>query len=102
VIVRTWSGRVPIYHADAFRRHLAATGVADYRAREGLVDVALWRRDEDGWAIFTLVSTWRDMDSVRAYAGDEPTRAVHYPGDDAFGLVADTFATHHEIVEGAP
>ena len=29
MIVRSWSGRVPVAHAGEFRRHLLATGIAD-------------------------------------------------------------------------
>jgi quinol monooxygenase YgiN len=98
VIVRTWSGKVPIDQADGFHRHLLATGVGDYRHRPGCADIALWRRDQDGWAVFTLVSTWRDLDSIRGYAGDDYERAVLYPDDDRYGLVPDLSALHHELL----
>lgn len=99
MIVRCWSGRVPQEHAEGFRDHIAATAAAEFRAQPGCIDVALWRRDEGDWAIFTFVSTWRDMDAIRAYAGPDPTRAVLYPGDEAFGLVPDPIVTHHELIE---
>jgi len=99
MIVRTWSGRVPQQHAEGFRSHVAATSVAEFRAQPACVDVALWRRIEREWVVFTFVSTWRDMDSIRAYAGPDPARAVHYPGDEAFGLVPDAMVTHHELIE---
>jgi len=102
VIVRYWSGRVPVVHASDFRRHLMATGVSDYQAQQGLIDVALWRRDSGGSAMFTLVSTWRDMESIHAFAGSDPTCAVLYPGDQAFQLIPDTFVTHHELIERLP
>ena len=39
MIVRTWNGRVPSEHSAGFHKHLLATGVADYRAQPGCVDV---------------------------------------------------------------
>lgn len=58
----------------------------------------LWRRDDGDEATFTLVSLWRDLEAIRAYAGDDCERAVLYDGDDAFGLVPDSIARHHDIV----
>ena len=98
MIVRTWSGRVPLDRAAAFERHLARTGIADYRTQPGCSDIALWRREADGWAVFTLVSTWRDLASIRAYAGSDPTAAILYPDDDRFALVPDRTVTHHELI----
>jgi hypothetical protein len=98
VIARSWGGRVPLAHADGFHRHLLATGVADYQRQPGCLDVQLWRRDADGWASFLLLSVWRDLDAIRAYAGDCPEVAVLYPEDDAFGLVPDRSVTHYTVV----
>ena len=99
MIVRCWSGRLPRDKADGFRDHLVATGVTDFRAQPGCIDAAIWRRDEGDWVIFTLVSTWRDMDSIVAHAGPDPNRAILYPGDAAFDLVPDTTVTHHQLIE---
>jgi len=102
MIVRTWSGRVPLAHAEGFHAHLSRTGVADYRRQAGCAEIRLWRRDEAGSALFTLVSTWIGMDAIRAYAGDRPEIAVLYPDDDRFELVPDRHVTHHELVASEP
>jgi hypothetical protein len=102
VIARSWSGKVPVDRADGFYRHLLATGIDDYRAQPGCVDINLWRRDADGWAIFTLTSLWHDLESVRAYAGDRPEQAVLYPDDEAYGLVPDLTVQHHAVLSTAP
>lgn len=98
MIARTWRGRVPVRHAAAFERHLRRTGLSDYRAHAGCLDVRLWRREADGWTHFMLTSVWDSMDSIRRYAGPEPERAVLYPGDDAFGLVPDTTVEHFDVL----
>ena len=102
MIVRTWGGRVPLEHAAGFRQHLLATGVADYRRQPGCVDVQLWRRDQDWWAHFLLVSRWRDSGAVRQYAGERPETAVLYPGDERYGLVPDTIVSHFEVLPEQP
>ena len=102
MMVRAWSGRVPLAHAEGFHAHLLATGVADYRWQAGCVEIRLWRRDEAGSALFTLVSTWSDMDAICAYAGDTPEIAVVYPDDDRFELLSDRYVTHYELIASEP
>ena len=98
MIARTWGGKVPIEHASGFHLHLLKTGVADYRRHPGCLDVTLWRRDMEGWAHFLLSSEWRDMDAIRAYAGDTPEVAVLYPEDEVFGLIPDATVTHYAVL----
>ena len=102
MIVRTWRGRVPLVHAEDFHAHLRMTGVADYRRQAECVEIRLWRRDEAGSALFTLVSTWTSMSAIRGYAGDSPDIAVLYPDDDRFELVPDRHVEHHDLVSIEP
>lgn len=99
MIARTWAGSVPSGQAEAFHRHLLATGVADYRRQPGCLEVRLWRHDAEGRARFLLLSTWASLEAIRAYTGDHPEAAVLYPGDERFGLVPDRSATHYRILE---
>jgi len=102
MIVRTWSGRVPALHRDGFYAHLLATGVADYRAQHGCVDVRLWCSDDGTTATFTLVSLWTDMAAIRTYAGDQPEVAVLYPNDERFALDPDRTVQHHRLLLADP
>jgi quinol monooxygenase YgiN len=102
MIVRTWSGRVPSEHGAGFHEHLLATGVADYRAQPGCVDVRLWCSDDGVTATFTLVSIWTDLSAIRAYAGDRPEIAVLYPEDGRFGLEPDRNVRHHTLLLADP
>ena len=102
MIVRIWTGRVPVANAEGFYGHLLATGVAGYRKHSGCCDVRLWRRDDAGVAEFTLVSLWTDMDAIRAYAGETPEIAVLYPEDEAFGLDPDRTVQHHQLLLADP
>jgi quinol monooxygenase YgiN len=102
MIVRTWTGRVPVANAEDFHAHLLATGVADYRKNSGCCDVRLWRRDDADVAVFSLVSLWIDMDAIRAYAGEALEIAVLYPEDEAFELDPDRTVQHHQLLLADP
>jgi hypothetical protein len=42
-------------------------------------------------------SLWDDMDAVRAFAGDDATRAVYYPEDDRFLVERGSIVEHYEV-----
>jgi hypothetical protein len=102
VIARTLSGKVPLTHAAGFYRHLLQTGVEEYRQHPDCSEVKLLRRDINGWAHFLLLSFWTSMETIRAFAGDQPEKAVLYPNDNAFGLIPDEIVTHYEVVPATP
>lgn len=100
MIVRMWSGSVPLKRADDFLRHLELTGLADYRQYSDCLAAEIWLRRSGDRAHFTLVSRWRSCDAITAYAGPKWERAVLYPGDEAFGLQPDLTVQHYELCSG--
>ncbi len=98
MIVRIWHGRTPADKGDAYLDYLKRTGVTNYRATEGNRGVYVLRSSENGVADFLLLSLWDSMDSVRAFAGDDPGKAVYYPEDDAYLLEREPGVRHYEAL----
>lgn len=42
-------------------------------------------------------SLWEDMDAVRAFAGEDPSRAVYYPEDDRFLVTRASTVDHFDV-----
>lgn len=97
-VARVWSGYVPAQHAESFFRHLLATGVADAAATDGYLGATVLRRKEGEGVRLTLLTLWRDAESVRRFAGDDAIAAVLYPGDEEFELDPDLTASQHDLV----
>ncbi|MEU6717332.1 antibiotic biosynthesis monooxygenase [Nonomuraea sp. NPDC046802] len=97
MIARTWRGRVPARHADAFERHLLATGVADCSALAGYLGAEVARADIDGHVEFRLITYWQSWEAISAFAGPDLGTAVLYPGDERYELVPDRSVEHHHI-----
>jgi len=99
MILRRWRGAVRSADAEAYLRHQDETGVRDYRATEGnLGALVLSRQRDDGLVEVEAVSLWRSMDDVRRFAGDQPERAVFYPGDDDLLAEKDLHVDHFDVV----
>lgn len=105
MIVRHWHGVTMAPDAEAYTRYLDRTGVADYQAVPGNRGVIVLRRIEGDRAHFDILSFWDSLEAVRAFAGDDVTRARYYPEDDAYLLEREPSVTHHEVAiatGGAP
>ena len=97
MIARTWRGAVRAEDADAYVQYLEETGLSAYRATPGNQGVYGLRRIDGDRCEFLLVTLWDDMDAVRAFAGDDPTRAVYYPEDNRFLVERNSIVEHYDV-----
>ena len=98
MIMRMWRGLVRACDAEQYLAHQANTGVREYRQSPGNVGALMIRRDRDGLCEVTTVSFWESMESVRGFAGEDPTRAKFYPGDDELLVEKDLHVDHFNVV----
>ncbi len=99
MISRTWHGIVPIHMKDVFERYEYETGVKDSLSIEGNKGAYLKIVEQGEYAHFFLCTKWDTMDSVIAYAGNEPTIAVTYPEDEEYGLISDPIVILQEVFD---
>jgi heme-degrading monooxygenase HmoA len=99
MLARTWSGRTPTSKAEAYSEFLNNSGVKDYLATPGNRGVLVLRRQLGPETEFLLVSLWDSEDSIRAFAGEDVTKAHYYPEDDDFLLEFAPQATHYEVLQ---
>src|SRR5215218_9407443 len=102
MIARVWKGATRADDADRYLDYLRRTGIAEYGVVEGHVRTITMRRIDADRAEFVLLTLWRSMEAVKAFAGDDPERAVFYPGDDRFLVARDDRVTHFEVVDQSP
>jgi len=99
MISRVWKGATRADDADEYLDYLRRTGLADYARIPGHRQTITMRRIGPDRAEFVIVTIWDSMDAVRAFAGDEPERAVFYPEDDRFLVARDDRVTHFDVVD---
>ncbi len=96
-IARTWRGRTRAADADAYTRYLEESGVRALRATPGNERVLVLRRIDGDEAEFWVISLWGDMESISAFAGEDPTRARYFPEDERYLLEMTPDVVHYEI-----
>jgi len=98
ITARIWRGAVRRQDGDAYAQYMEKTGLAEYRDTPGNLSATMLRRDLEDRTEFVMYTTWESMDAVKAFAGDDPERAVFYPEDDRFLIERDLTVAHYEIV----
>ncbi|MBC3887532.1 hypothetical protein GH810_04340 [Acetobacterium paludosum] len=97
MISRTWHGIVPIEMSDSFKKYEYETGVKDTLAINGNRGAFLKIVDQGEYVHFFLCTKWNSMESMIAYAGNNPTIAVTYPEDEKYGLISDPIVIIQEV-----
>ena len=96
MIARIWRGAVRNEDAAEYIEYVRQTGIEHYRSTPGNSGAwILHRRFKDRTEI--TLSLWQDMDSVRAFAGDDPSEAVYYPEDDRFLIERGPVVEHYDV-----
>ena len=102
MVVRIWRGRVPREKAEAYAHFLAERAVPDYRSVPGNLGVYVLRRELGEAVEFSTLTFWRDLEAVKAFAGEDYERAKYYPEDKDFLLDFPEEVEHFEVVAKSP
>lgn len=98
MISRMWHGRVPTSKAKAYREFLNSRAIPDYQSVEGNISVHILERTEGEVTHFITLTFWNDMESIKAFAGEEAETAKYYPEDKDFLLEFEPKVVHYEVV----
>ena len=96
-ILRIWRGTTLRERADDYADYLTRTGLPGYLRTPGNTSVACTRRDLGDTVEFCMVTTWTDIEAVKAFAGADPDVAVFYPEDDDYLVDRELTVSHYEI-----
>lgn len=98
MIARIWQSRVRSDDLEAYKKYVNDTGIKDYHATAGNRGAYLLTRLEGDTAVVMTVSFWNDLDAIRAFAGEDVTRARYYPPEDErFLLERPDRVEHFEV-----
>ena len=98
MITRMWHGRVPTIKATAYREFLNERAIPDYQSVAGNISVHILERTEGDITHFITLTFWKDMDSIKAFAGEDAEVAKYYPEDKNFLLEFEPHVIHYEVV----
>jgi len=99
MIAREWKCRVPQIHGNGFTEYLYETGIKDSSATPGFIGAQIFRRALSNRVELTLITYWDQLESIKAFAGDDISKARLYPEDEVYELEPDLSVQHYEVIE---
>ena len=99
MIIREWRGRARLDRAEAYPKHFRESVAPELKNIPGFLGADLCRSLTGDRIEFLVLSRWRSMEAIRAFAGDEPDKAVVEPGGVAALEEFDDFVRHYETIE---
>jgi heme-degrading monooxygenase HmoA len=99
MIIREWRGRAHPSKADAYTKHFRENVIPELRHLPGFIDAQLGRRYLDDKIEFLVLTRWRSMNAIRAFAGVDIDKAVVEPGAVAALIEFDRSVCHYEVIE---
>ncbi len=97
MIARLWHGRTPTDKADEYLAFLLARAIPDYASTPGNVTAQILRREEGDVTHFITLTHWESLESIRAFAGNDVSRAKYYPEDAGYLLEFEPTVAHYEV-----
>ena len=88
IIARIWRGRTAIERADEYEAYNYEAGIRPLIGTA--LGVQTFREDRAHDAEFVTISYWESLESMRAFAGDDPTAVHHLDRDPEFLLELPT------------
>ena len=99
MIGRIWRGAVRLGDAEAYARYVQETGIDGYKRTPGNRGAWVMWAPEGELAEFVTLSFWESPEAIKAFAGEDISRAVFYPDDDRFLVERDLTVRHYEVLD---
>jgi heme-degrading monooxygenase HmoA len=99
MIIREWRGRASASNTEAYPQHFRAHVLPELQVLPGFLGAHLSRRPLGEQIEFMVLTRWRDLDAIRAFAGDEIGKAVVELGAVAALVDFDTTVQHYDVIE---
>jgi heme-degrading monooxygenase HmoA len=97
MIARVWSAQATRAHAPAYIEHVRGQVLPKLKAFDGYAGVWLFERSLGNDVEIVVTTFWRSVDALRAFAGNDPDRAV--VAEEAAALLSqfDQHVRHYDI-----
>ncbi len=99
MIVRTWRGWAAASNRAAYPDHFRKHVLPELKEIAGFLGASLLQQDRQGEVEFLVLTRWASIEAVRAFAGDDISRAVVEPEAAAALVRFDRSVQHYELIE---
>lgn len=98
MIVRSWRAKATRENAPFYQKHFTTKVVPHLNDISGHRGAYLIRRDVGDHVEIVALTLWDNIEVVKAFSGDDPSRSHVEPEAKAVLLHSDDFADNYEVV----
>ncbi|MBR0716616.1 antibiotic biosynthesis monooxygenase [Bradyrhizobium liaoningense] len=98
MIARIWCATATREKAASYQHHFASRVLPHLKAIDGFSGAKLLRRNTSDGIELLAMTLWQSLDSVRAFTGSDPERAIVDADAQAMLSTFDETAFNYEIV----
>lgn len=80
---------------------MADPAIPDYRSTDGNLAAMALRRDEGGVCHVTMLTAWRNLEAIAAFAGEDVEAAKYYDFDRNYLLEMEPTVQHYQVTAAA-
>jgi heme-degrading monooxygenase HmoA len=99
MISRQWRGLAKVAHAQEYVEHLKTDTFPQIRSIPGFIDASILKRNVARGVEFLIVTRWRSLEAIRAFAGEAVETAVVPQNVQRMMLEYDLRVRHYEVLE---
>jgi heme-degrading monooxygenase HmoA len=96
-VARIWHGRVPDARAAEYETYLRSAGLTRIQQIPGNLGVDLLTRSRGDETEFIVMSYWRSLDDIKAYAGADIEKTHNLPRDPEFLIEMEPNVRHFTV-----
>jgi|SRR5450432_262845 heme-degrading monooxygenase HmoA len=96
MITRIWHGRTSPDNSEWYLQFLLNEGTREYLETPGNLSVKVLQSKAADCCHFWTVTEWPDLNSIKAFAGEDYEKAVYYPEDEGMLLEFEEKVIHAE------
>lgn len=98
MIARIWRATATHAKATTYQHHFATIVVPHLKTIEGFSGASLLRREANDGIELVALTLWQSLDSILAFTGPDPDKAIVDADAQAMLAAFDTTAGNYEIV----
>ena len=98
-MARIWHGATRTSKSDDYLTLMRTVAIPDYRSAPGNRGAYALRRIDGDTAHFLMLTFWESEAAIRAFAGDDVSKAKYYDFDKDFLLELEPCSTHYEMYD---
>src|SRR5262245_11334452 len=99
MVARTWHGRTKTEDAEVYRKYVEETGIDELTSTKGNLGAQIWQQQEGDTTHIYVVSWWKDLNSIVAFAGNDIALAHYYKEDEKYLLELEPYVQHYDCYD---